>query len=138
MRIRHTSRRRSDGGPPRPLDHAGMSLVSRGKYAHFYCSAATEKIIHPWLHGAAIEFDVDDETGRPHTIYLTRASEGQGVKLRSRPNQRPFLPIPTRAVGALQSSASGQITVEEIVISESEIAVKVPPIFTLRVPVETA
>jgi hypothetical protein len=133
MRIKHVSGRRSDGGPPKALDHGVMSVVARGKYNHYYPSASVEAIIRAWPHGVAIEFEVDDDTRRV-TVYLSPASDGQGIKLRSRETQRPFLPIPTRAIGTLQGGQ--KVIIEEVVISDREIAVNTP--FTPRASDETA
>src|SRR5215831_17145003 len=108
-----------------PRDVARMTIVERGCYLYYFGSVGATKAISEWPYGALIAWETDNK-GRPHTLHLTPAPDdcGVGRRLRKYNGDRPYLSIPTSAVG-LAVGLRSQF-VEEIEISPNAILIRLP------------
>lgn len=98
-----------------------MSVLTSGHLGYHSRPAAGE-ILREWKR-VLVEFDLD-ENHKPLTVHLTQAPSGRGYKVRLHDGERrPWIPIPTSAVG--RAAPSDPQGVQET-ISANEITVTIP------------
>lgn len=120
MMIPESTRR---GRQAYPRERARMTIVNRGRYFYYFGSVGATEAISEWPFGALIAWETDSN-GRPHTMHLKPALDGGGRRLRKYNGDRPYLSIPTSAIGLAVGPRSQ--FVEEIEISPNAILVRLP------------
>jgi hypothetical protein len=116
VRIRHIQYRAGRGS-----DAARMSVIAAGKYLRYFFSAEALRILTLWA-GVLLEWEIDDTTHQV-TVHLTPAEHG-GLPLRKPDVGSPYVDLPTICIG--KAVPGPRQTVEEITITETEIAIRVP------------
>src|SRR5262245_35223183 len=103
-------------------EEAWMSVLASG-HLGYHSGPAAGEVLKEWKR-VLVDFDLD-ENHKPLAVRLTQAPAGQrGYKVRLHDGQRrPWLPIPTTAVG--RAAASDPQVVQETIF-ENEIVVGIP------------
>jgi hypothetical protein len=122
MIVRQTAARH--GRRPYPRDRARMLVLGGGRRLVYLPSARAAEIMSAWSGGAAISWEVDDYSGKPHSIHFMPASDGNGGYKLKLNGGRPWIGIPTTAVGAAVPEPAKEA--EEIDVLPSIVSVKLP------------
>lgn len=112
-----------------PPDVAKMGITNRGWRLAYHPSSRAREQLTAWEHGSVAEFVVDDATRQPTALRLKPAASGErGFWVYD--GQRPYLSIPTRAVGMVVQGKPQPA--EEVEVSPSLIEVRIPFAFAVE------
>jgi hypothetical protein len=101
-----------------------MMVLGGGKRLVYLPSAAAAAIMVEWHGGATISWEVDDRSGKPHTVHLMPAKDGESGYQLLRDRYRHWLNMPTSAVGAAVPEPAREA--EELDVLPSIVSVRVP------------
>jgi hypothetical protein len=101
-----------------------MLVAAGGKKIIYLPSSAAAAVMAEWSRGATVSWETDDDTGKPHTIHFTPANDGERGYTLKLNGGRPWIDIPTYAVGAAVPERAKEA--EEIDVLASIVSVKLP------------
>jgi hypothetical protein len=113
----------------RSVNNGVAVMTSRqvGNALAVYPSPDRRKAIRQWPCGAAVEWEIDDDSGQPLFIHLTPAQGTDGYLMRDGTH---FI-FQCSALGTVDPNANNRQTVEETV-SDSGVSYRVPFKFQLK------
>jgi hypothetical protein len=121
MRIKLNHNRSANGA-------AVMTVRKSGSVLAYYPSAEAREAIRQWRRGAAIEWEVDDDSRQPLAILLMPAQGADGYLMRDGTH---FI-LSCSVVGTVTPDANSRQTVEETML-DGKVSVQVPFKFQLTV-----